>query len=477
MAIATPPTSAPPQQVAPPAPTRSGGCAGRGCGLGCGGCLVAIVLVALLFVGGGWYFFVIQASAAVPAPATLVLYNQTVTVNQKPGTPGQPLNANDDVKTDAHGHAAIQFPDGSLVRMAPNTDVQVTRVELQKTGNLQAAEVLQKTGRTLVNVQHLVSGGTFKVDGHSLTAQVRGTEFELLVRPDSTQRLWVFVGVVTLFGKTTVTLTAGQEIDIDPNGNLANQRASQFDPADPFPMNEQCSSAATSGNSAGTMQTSTGDTLTNGQSGEQDYYSPGGNLTVAFCYPGSLMSVTVTDPSGRQYAKQGVPPVRLTIPNGPPGVYRAVVRAINVPATGEAYSVVFATDAACGLGDVDTGSAVRKTLSTAQIANDLAQAGTQGVTLQVQGTSPASARIYFFGSFGPSTLEWSVDFYAATPNLGAVVTQVRLNGINVTGQVLNWLGSAGAKSISAIPQDFIVDRVYSCMGSGGDNIMVIEGHR
>ena len=474
MATAAPPTPAPQQAAPPPATNRSGG---RGCGFGCGGCLLAVLLAVALVIGGGVYFFVAAASAPVSAPATLVLINQSVTVNDRPGVPGEPLNANDNVKTDGKGHANIQFPDGSIVRMAPNSEVKVTGIQLQRDGNLQAAEVTQKAGRTLVNVQHLVSGATFKVDGHSMSAEVRGTEFELLVRADNSQRLWVFVGSVRINGKTSVTLTAGQEVDIDGDGNLSNQRTSQFDPVDPFPMNEQCSAAAAGGSNPGTMQTSTGDNLTNGQSAEQDYYSPGGNLNIAFCYPGSLMSVTVTDPDGKQYSKQGQPPVKVTIPNGPPGIYRAVVRALNVPASGEAYSVVFASDARCGGADVDAGSVVRKSLSTAQIANYLAQAGINGVSLQVQRTSPASATIYFYGSYGPARLEWTVDFYPATPNLGAVVTQVKWNGINVTSQVVNWLGSIGPRSISAIPQDFTVDRLYSCEGPSRDNILVIEGHR
>ena len=471
-----PPAVRQPTLAVTPAPPKGGGCLGRGCGFGCGGCLLAGVLSVLLVIGGGWYFFVIQASAAVTAPATLILFNQGVTVNQRPGTPGQALNAKDDVVTDAKGHAAIQFPDGSFVRMAPNSEVQVTQVQLQRNGNLQTAEVTSKVGRTLVNVQHLVSGATFKVDGHSVSAEVRGTEFELLVRPDNTQKLWVFAGSVRVNGKTVITMTAGQEIDIDPNGNLTNLRANQFDASDPFPVTQQCSTAASSGTNPGTMQASTGDTLTGGQSQEQDYYSSGGNLTVAFCYPGSLMSVTVTDPNGKQYSRQGAPPITLRITNGAPGVYRAVVRAINVPASGEAYSVAFATDAGCADGDVDTGTSVRKTLSPATIANDLAQAGVQGVSVQVADTSPASAKIYFYGSYGPWSTEWNVTFSASTPNLGAVVTQVKVNGFNVTTQLINYLGSAHV-SISAIPQDFVIDRVYSCAGAGGNNMMVIEGHR
>ena len=94
----------------------------------------------------------------------------------------------------------------------------------------------------------------------------------------------------------------------------------------------------------------------------------------------------------------------------------------------------------------------------------------------MQGTSPTSARIYYYSDLGGTSISWTVVFYAATPNLGAVVTQVTVRGVNVTTQVLNYLGSAGKQSISTIPQDFIVDRVYSC-AARGDTIMVIEGHR
>src|SRR5215472_11585936 len=311
--------------AAPPIPARippkSSSCLGRGCGFGCGGCLVAVALVVLLVVGGGWYFFVVQASAAVTAPATLILFDQPVTVNHSPATPGQSLNAGDEVATQAGGHAAIQFPDGSVMRLAANTTVEVTDVHLQRSGNLQAAEVRQKVGRTLINVQHLAAGASFKVDGHSMSAEVRGTEFELLVRPDNTNRLWVFVGVVQVNGKTSTTLTAGQEIDIDANGSLAVKHPSTFDPQDPFPMDEQCSSSAPGHSNPGTMQPSAGDTLTAGKTQEQDYYSPGGNLTIAVCYPGSLMSVAVTDPLGKIYSRQGAPPIRVTIANGPAGRY------------------------------------------------------------------------------------------------------------------------------------------------------------
>src|SRR4029077_15059152 len=189
-----------------------------------------------------------------------------------------------------------------------------------------------------------------------------------------------------------------------------------------------------------------------------------------------MMKVTAPDPAGAVYTKQGAAPLVIKIANGPPGVYKAVVTALNVQGAGEAYSLSFATDAACAAANVDTGTVVRQTLSNSQIANALAQAGSTGITLQVQGPSAGSARIFYYSNFGGLPFSWTIDFYAATPNLGAVITQVTVRGVSVTTQVISRL-SVISNSITSMPTGFIVDRVYSCSGAGGDNIMVIEGHR
>src|ERR1700674_1832101 len=80
------PSDVPQQVPSSTAPQKSGGCLGRGCGFGCGGCLVALLLAALLVIGGGYWFFVVQASAPITAPATLVLINQPVKENGNPRT-------------------------------------------------------------------------------------------------------------------------------------------------------------------------------------------------------------------------------------------------------------------------------------------------------------------------------------------------------------------------------------------------------
>jgi hypothetical protein len=437
-----------------------------------------VLLIGLLTVGGGYWFFVVQAQAAVEAPASLNVINQPVDVDSRPGVPGESLDAGKTVHTGNGGHAAIQFADGSFVRMSPDTSVTVKATQLQKDGTLKSASVAQKVGRTFSSVQHLAAGATFEVGGHSVSAQVRGTEFEVLVRSNGTNLIKVFDGtVVVTGGGISVTLTAGQEIEADANGKLATKRQIQTDVQDPYPLTSQCSKAASSGNNAGTAQTTSGEGLTRGQTAQSTYNSGGGNLTLAFCYPGSLMSVTVTDPAGRAYSKQGAAPLIVKIANGPAGVYKAVVTALDVPAGGEAYSLTFATDAACAAGNVDTGGVVRQTLSNAAIAKALTDSGQTGITLQVRGTSSTSARVFYYSNIGGIPLSWTIDFYAATPNLGAVITQVTVQGINMTTQVVTKLSSVGGFSISSMPTGFSVDRLYSCKGPGGDGMMVIEGHR
>ena len=472
MAVQPPPAPVINSQVPPPAKT------GRSClGCGCGGCLIAIVLVVLLVAGGGYWFFVAQAQAAVNSPAALLVITTPVDVDTNnsagfhPGRPGQELSAGNTVRTGDGGHAAIQFPDGSYVRMAPATVVTVTAAQLTHDGNLQSASLVQKVGRTFTNVQHLVSGASFQVGGHSVSAQVRGTEFEVLVREDKTNLIKVFDGTVKVSGTTTVTLTAGQQIDADANGRLSGQGPIKPEGRDPFALAAQCSRAVSSGTNAGTTQTSTGDNLATGQTAEVVYNSPGGTISVALCYPGSLMSVTLIDPAGAAHgSRQGASPVQFNV-SGPPGRYRAIVRAISVPG-GEPYAVAMASNASCGGEKVDTGGFVRETVSNDQFSKALQQSG---VTLQVQGTSANSARIYYYSDLGGVPISWTVVFYAASPNVGLVLTQVTLRGVNITTQVASRLPSGIGQSLT-FPTDYTVDRVYSCKGAGG-GVMVIEGHR
>jgi hypothetical protein len=99
------------------------------------------------------------------------------------------------------------------------------------------------------------------------------------------------------------------------------------------------------------------------------------------------------------------------------------------------------------------------------------------VTIQVQGASTTSARVIYYSDIGGTPISWTIDFYAAIPKLGAVITEVTVRGVNVTTQVVTSLSSFGGVSVSSIPSGFDVDRVYSCTAADGDTMMIVEGHR
>ena len=472
--MAIQPPAAPAAQASTPVPpAKKSGCAG--CSVGCLGCLGVILLVIVLLLGGGYFFLVAQASAGVASPAALLVASTPVDVGHNdsgyaPATSGQSLDAGSSVRTGDTGHAAIQFPDGTLMRVSPDTTVTIQAAQLTNAGSLKSATILQKIGRTLSTVQHLTGGASYQVGGHSVSAEVRGTEFEVLVRGDHSNQIKVFVGTVSVSGQTTITLNAGQQVDTDPNGKLGPARPIQPDRQDGFALASQCSRAvAAQGTTAGTAQTTSGDNLATGQTAEVDYRSQGGTVAVALCYPGSTMTLTVIDPDGAQHLARG----GIASFSGPPGLWRALVHAVDVPG-GEPYAVSFATNAGCSATNVDTGGVVRETLSNAALAQNLSAAGAAGITIQVQGTSSSSARIYYYSNLGGTEISWTIDFYAATPNLGWVLTQITIRGINVTTQVVSRLTAANA-AVSSIPTDYIVDRVYSCVGPDG-NTMVIEGH-
>jgi hypothetical protein len=277
-------------------------------------------------------------------------------------------------------------------------------------------------------------------------------------------------------GKTNATLNAGQEIDADANGNLSAPRAIRPDRNDPYQLVAECRRAVAQGSTAGTIEITTGDSISSGQTANVTYNSPGGITKTALCYPGSYMQLRVTSPIGTAYwFPNGDSPIRHQH-QGAAGRWTAQVIAVDV-SPAEPWVVAFAADAPCVAAPEtgsDTGAFVRQTLSTSQLSQGLQDSG---ITLRVDGTSSNSARLYYYSNIGGTEISWTIVFYAATPNLGAVITQVTVRGVNVTTRLLNYLGPGAKESISSIPQDFTVDRVYSCKSAGGDNIMVIEGHR
>src|ERR1700737_898103 len=89
--------------------------------------LIALVLL-IVVAAGGIYWLNLSAQAAVNVSATLTVYQPAASVAQgggayAPGTTGEQVQAGDKVKTDTKGRAAIQLPDGTLTRLASQTEL------------------------------------------------------------------------------------------------------------------------------------------------------------------------------------------------------------------------------------------------------------------------------------------------------------------------------------------------------------------
>src|SRR2546425_12640417 len=261
--------------------------------------ILALVII-LLLVGAAAVWLNTSASASTNAVATLTIFQPTTSVAHDGGdyataTTGSTVQAGDALKTDAKGRAAIQLPDGTLTRLARNAELTLTSAHFAKDGNLQDASIVQKAGRTFTNVQHRVSGATFKVSGQSATATVRGTKFEVFIKPDGSMLVKLFEGQLDFSGpNNTVHLTAPQQATADPAGTVGPAGPIVPEPGDPFGAEIAASDQTSQGTTPGTEQDYIGLPIHNGEQQQFTYSFAGeGLLKAALGYPGSVMTLPV----------------------------------------------------------------------------------------------------------------------------------------------------------------------------------------
>jgi hypothetical protein len=441
---------------------------------GCFGCLFVIVLM-LVLSGAGVFLLAQAANAGAPAPASVVIFAQTVQSRHGGGaynaaTSGQVLAAGDSLRTVNLGRAAIQFSDGSLTRLAPNSEVTIDEAQLQRSGALKQVTLTQRAGRTLSTVQRLASGGGFKVNGRSTSAEVRGTVFEVYAVADGSVVYKLFQGKLLVSASGSTTLSSGQQVTVNPHNQIGRVSAIANDPTDPFTIELQAENGAATGTTPGTMaSTAPAANLGPGASATSTYYSGGGDLVASLGYPGSLMRLCVTPPGRAAVCGQGASPVRVTYPSGDPGPYVLTVTALQVPAAGEPYFLSVGTRPPCSAGSVDSNGVIREALSASQLVQSIKVSGLGDVSAGVSSTSPSSAVISGSASLQGFSASGTIVVYAAPPNIGIVVTTATINGVGIPPAQAERFSQ---QSLSSIPLGFDVDRVYSC----GNDVVVIEGH-
>jgi FecR protein len=440
-----------------------------------------IILLAIVVVVAGALFWLNQvAQAAVDASAVLTVY-QPVTTVEPTGTKtfntaasGALVHPGDSVMTDGQGRAALTLPDGSITRLAGNTQIKLDSAHFAKDGNLHDASWFQSIGRTLTHVQHLVSGASFQVAGQSAVASVRGTLFEVLVNADGSMTVKLFDGTLLFHGKNDVTLTAPEEATADPQGNIGPPTAIQPDPNDPFGPQVDAAKDAETDTTPGTEQDFVGAPLHDGDQQKYTYSYAGGSLVKAVLgYIGSSMSLTVAAPDGSVYPGSGKSPVEVDVKNAPPGIYTVTITGVSGLGTaGEEPFLAVASVEPCASADLDVNGAVHRGYSSSDLEGAVQVAGLSNLNLAITGGSTAGSIVTGTGTY--NGVSWGGTIVLV--NHGGVLMVIAISatvfGIHIpAGQILQQIGAAARQDPSTINPGFTVDRLFTCQ-----HILVIDGH-
>jgi hypothetical protein len=443
--------------------------------------VLIVLLILVLVVGGGIYWVNRSAQAAVNVAATLTVYQPTASVQPRGGSyaaarSGAQVQAGDSLKTDTKGRAAIQLPDGALARLASDTEITLDATHFSKSGNLNDARITQKIGRTLISVQHLVSGAKFEVAGQAAVASVRGTKFEVYIKADGTMTIKLFDGELDFTSKTSsvhIKAPPGVQVTADPSGKIGPVGPITGDPDDPFGPALSASAEVSKGTTPGTEQDFIGAPLHNGEQQTFTYSYAGGSLVKASLgYPGSLMRLRVVAPDGQAYFKDGPSPIVIQVVNAPAGIYQVFVIGISGLGTvGEEFFLAVASVEPCVSTDIDQNRAVRRGYSAKDLAAAVQVSGLSNLNVTIAPTSPAGALVTATGTY--NGVRWTGSILMVTH--GGVIEIIAvggtLYGVNVPAQqIVKMIGSAVGQDPTKISPGYTVDRLFAC-----NSVVMIDG--
>lgn len=445
-----------------------------------GGRRILIVLVVLILIVVGVVVWLnVAAQAAVNASATLTVYQPTTSVKHGSGgafaaaATGATVQPGDSVQTDPKGRAAITLPDGTITRLASQTTITLDAAHFTKAGNLHDVKLLQQVGRTFTNVQHLISGATFQVQGQSATATVRGTKFEVLITPDGTMVVKLFEGQLDFDGKNHVHLVAPEQATADPEGNIGAPGPITPDPNDPFGPALLASNAAEAGTTPGTEQDFVGAPLHNGEVQTYSYSYAGGTLVKASLgYPGSAMKLTVKAPDGQTYVGTGAPPITVIVNPAPPGIYSLTVTGVNGLGTnGEEPFLAVASVEACQSADTESGGAIHRGYSAQDLTSAVNVSGLTNLHLTIDGNSTAGSIITGTGTYNGVGWSGAVVLTAHNGTLNITAVGAQVFGMSVPAQqIVSQIATTINQDPSNVNPGFIVDRLFTCTG-----VLMIDG--
>jgi hypothetical protein len=437
-----------------------------------------VLVLVILLVGGGIFWLNSSAQAAVSVSATLTVYQPTASLARGSGAfaaaaSGAQVQSGDSVSTDAKGRASIQLPDGTLTRLASDSQITLDAAHFSKNGTLHDAKLTEKIGRTLTSVQHLVSGATFQVAGQAAVASVRGTKFEVYIKADGTMIVKLFDGQLDFDGKNHVHLVAGQQATADPQGNIGPPGPIQPDPADPFGPALAASAAADLGTTPGTEQDYIGAPIHNGEQQQYLYGYAGGSLVKASLgYPGSAMQLKVQAPDGQMYTGSGASPIVVSVVNAPAGIYKLFVVGVSgLGAGGEEPFLAVAAVEACVSSDIDQNGAVRRGYSDTDLGAAVQVSGLSNLRVSIAPNSPAGAIVTGQGTYNGVGWTGSVLLVPHNGVVEIMAVGATVFGVNVPAQqIVQQIGSAIGQDPTNLNVGFIVDRLFAC-----NSVLMIDG--
>lgn len=450
-----------------------------------GGRRFLIVLVLLILVIAGVVVWLnVAAQAAVNATATLTVYQPATSTSHNgtdysPATSGAVIRAGDWVQTDTKGRASITLPDGTITRLASDTQLELSSAHFSKQGNMHDVKLVQQVGRTFTNVQHLVSGATFDVQGKSATASVRGTKFEVFIKPDGTMTVKVFDGTVILSNASgSVTIHKGQQATANPNGTITQPIPIVPDPNDPFGPALDASNAVEIGTTPGTEQDFIGAPLHNGESQTYTYSYAGGNAVKASVgYPGSLMKLTYKAPDGTGQSFSTKSPITAVITNAPGGVYTFTITGVaGLGTSGEEPFLAVASVEDCKSADVVQLGAVHRGYTAADLIKAVQDSGgvsgLMNLKLSLASDSVAGAIITGSGTYNGVGWNGSVVLVARDGAIDLMPTSGNVFGMNVPAQQLvQQIAATIGQDPSNVNPGFSVDRLFTC-----NSVLMLDGH-
>ena len=441
--------------------------------------LILALVVILLIVVGLTIGLSIAASAATDVGATLTAFVPQVSVSHGGGAfaaapSGTIVEPGDSVKTDAKGRAQIELPDGTITRLASNTQIGLTNSHFSKDGNLHDVSILDKIGRTLNTVQHLAGGASFQVVGNTTTASVRGTIFEVVVHADGSVVIKLFKGILDVSGKSGhVTLHEGEQVTIDANGTIGTPGPIQPDPDDPFTGDIAADQAVQLDTTPGTEEYFVGPPLHNGETQQYTYsYAGGSDLKAALAYPGSTMQLKVVAPDGHVYSKTDVSPVVIVIVDPPAGIYKiSVIGVSGIGPDGESPYLTVATVEPCQTSNINQNNAIRRSYAGPDLASAVSVSGLSNFKVSIVGSSSGGAYVTGSATYNGIPLGGSVLLFAHGGHIGVIALSASSFGVQVPAQF------AEQQIASAIGQDplnidigFHVDRLFAC-----NNVLMMDG--